>query len=339
MSFAWPIALLGLLLVPLAVMAYLAAQRRRARYAVHFTNLDLLANVVDETPGWRRHVPSALYLAAVAALIVALARPEVAVDVPRERATVILVTDISGSMNAEDVEPTRLVAAQEAADILLDELPDGFRVSLVTFATGVQTRVMPTTDREEVRAALAALQANGGTAMGDALLHALDLAEAEQQALTNGTGDSAITPTPQPQRQGGEDAPVVVVLLSDGYNTAGSADPLTVADEAAEFGLPVFTIALGTQDGVVQVPDSEGNLRTVRVPPDEVTLEAIADRTDARFFSAPDAGELRGIYEDLGSRIGYDSEDREITPAFVAAAMVLVVAGGGLSLLWFNRFP
>ncbi|MCK9520643.1 MAG: VWA domain-containing protein [Dehalococcoidia bacterium] len=336
MTFVWPVALLALLLIPLAVIGYMAAQQRRARFALHFTNLDLLANIVDETPGWRRHVPTALYLAGLAALIIALARPEVVVSVPREEATVILVTDISGSMNAEDVEPTRLVAAQEAANVLIEELPEGFRVSLVTFSTAVQTRVMPTTDREAVRAALEALQANGGTAMGDALMHSLDLAQLEQQARN---GDPGTTPTPTPQQAPGDEAPVVVVLLSDGYNTAGSADPLQAADRAAEFGLPVFTVALGTQDGIVQVPDSAGNLRTVRVPPDEETLEEIAERTGARFFTAPDASELRGIYEALGSTIGYDEEDREITPAFVAAAIFAITAGGALSLLWFNRFP
>ncbi|MGE5596165.1 MAG: VWA domain-containing protein, partial [Hyphomicrobiales bacterium] len=169
MSFAWPAALVALLLVPLAIWAYLAVQRRRARYAVRFTNLDLLANVVDEEPGWRRHLPAALYIAALAALLLALARPEVSVAVPKEQATVILVTDVSGSMNAKDVEPTRLAAAQQAAGVLVDELPEGFRVALVTFSTGVQTRVLPTTDREAVRSALEQLRANGGTAMGEAL--------------------------------------------------------------------------------------------------------------------------------------------------------------------------
>ncbi len=337
MSFAWPLALLLLLLVPVVVLGYVAAQNRRARYAVHFTNLDLLANIVDETPGWRRHVPPVLYIGALAALIIALARPEISVSVPREEATVILVTDISGSMNAQDVQPTRLAAAQDAAAVLIDDLPEGFRVSLITFSTGVQTRVMPTTDREAVLDALYSLWANGGTAMGDALMHALDLARMEQ-LNQSGNGQDA-SPTPSRQRDPGEDAPVVVVLLSDGYNTAGSADPLAAADEAAGFGLPVFTIALGTQDGIVQIPDASGILRSVRVPPDEETLEEIAERTGARFFSAPDADELRGIYEDLGSRIGYDSEKREITPAFVAAALVALAAGGGLALYWFNRFP
>jgi len=337
MSFAWPLALVLLLLVPVVAFAYVAAQRRRARYAVHFTNLDLLANIVDETPAWRRHVPPVLYIGALAALIIALARPEITVSVPREEGTVILVTDISGSMNAQDVEPSRLAAAQDAAAVLIDDLPENFRVALVTFSTGVQTRVMPTTDREEVLDALYSLWANGGTAMGDAIMHALDLARLELQAR-DGNGQQP-SPTPSQQRDPGEDSPIVVVLLSDGYNTAGSADPIQAADEAADFGLPVFTIALGTQNGVVQIPDASGVLRSVRVPPDEETLEEIAERTGARFFSAPDADELRGIYEDLGSRIGHDREQREITPAFIAAALVALAAGGGLALFWFNRFP
>ncbi|MCC7363548.1 MAG: VWA domain-containing protein [Dehalococcoidia bacterium] len=338
MSFTWPLALLLLLLVPLALLAYYAVQQRRPKYAARFTNLDLLANVVEATPGWRRHLPAALYLGALATLLLAVARPHTSIQVPKEEATVILVMDVSGSMNAEDVEPTRLAAAQDAANVLLDELPEGFRVSLVTFSTGVQTRVLPTADRDEVRAALERLQANGGTAMGDALDHALDITLIGDQPLDPVGGTPTPTPTPSPSRED-EDTPFVVVLLSDGYNTAGTTDPLDAADEAVELQVPVFTIALGTEDGVAEVTDGQGRTRTVRVPPDEETLEEIADRTGARFFSAPSAEELESVYEDLGSRIGYDSEERDISYAFAGAGVLLVIAAGALSLLWFNRFP
>ena len=345
MSFAWPAALLALLLVPLAVLAYWAVQRRRPTYAARFTNLDLLANVVEKTPGWRRHLPAALYIAALGALLISLARPAISVNVPKEEATVILVMDVSGSMNAEDVEPTRLAAAQASANKLIDELPDGFRVALVTFSTGVQTRVSPTADREPVRAALAQLTANGGTAIGEALMQALDISRAvgDGTGAPNGPGTptNGNTPTPTPANPAGDpkESPYVVVLLSDGFNTAGDVEPLAAADEAATLNVPVFSIALGTQDGVAEVTDGAGRTRLVRVPPDEATLKEIADRTGAKFFSAPSAGELKGIYADLGSKIGYNQEDREITWGFAGAAAAFVVAAGALSLMWFNRFP
>ena len=346
MSFAWPAALVLLLLVPLAAAAYIFVQRRRARYAVRFTNLDLLANVVEESPGWRRHLPAALYLLAIAALLLALARPERTTLVPKEQATVILVTDTSGSMNAKDVDPTRLAAAQEAGDVLLNELPNGFRVALVSFSNSVQTRVLPTTDKDAVRRALDALTANGGTAMGDALAHALDLTKAaDESANAAGGATPSPTPTAAPSQQGGpnqqknNEHPFVVVLLSDGFNTAGSIEPLDAAQTAVDMNVPVYTIALGTQDGVAEVTDNLGRTRYVRVPPDEDTLREIAKMTGAQFFSAPNASQLKSVYDDLGSKIGYNKEPREMTHLFAGAGALLVLVAGGLSLLWFNRFP
>lgn len=341
MSFAWPAALIGLLLIPLAIALYLAVQRRRARYAVRFTNLDLLANVVEETPGWRRHLPAVLYLGAIAALIFAVARPERDIEVPKQEATVILVMDISGSMNATDIEPTRLTAAQEAGGILVDELPEGFRVALVTFATGVQTRVMPTHDREALRTALAALRANGGTAMGEAIAHALEITELDEAAAQAPANGATPTPTPTPSRTGDDEpSPYVIVLLSDGANTAGGVDPEDAADRAAEMGIPVFTIALGTANGRVAVTDpASGRTQIIPVPPDEETLQEIAETTGAEFFEAPSADELKSVYDDLGSRIGYDTEQREVTHWFAALGAALMLAAGGFSLLWFNRFP
>jgi len=339
MSFASPLALVALLLVPLAVIAYVLVQRRSARYAVRFTNLDLLANVVQASPGWRRHVPPAVYALALAGLVLALARPELTVKVPKEEATVILVMDTSGSMTATDIEPTRLEAAKAAAVTLLDELPDGFRVSLISFSTGVRTLVPPTQDREQLLAALDTLQAVGGTAMGDAIEHAVTTAESVGAPLDSAdgsaTGDGAQPgETPAP-----EDSPSVIVLLSDGYNTVGTYDPLTAAEHAAELGLPVYTIALGTEDGIAEVTDDRGIRRLVPVPPDEETLREVAQITDAEFHSAPSADDLRGIYDDLGSKIGYDEEQREVTHWFAGGAALLIVLGGGLAMLWFNRFP
>lgn len=346
MSFTWPLALLLFALLPLAVLGYLLAQRRRAKYAVRFTNLDLLASVVDRAPNWRRHLPALLYLVAIAALIVALARPNVVTSSPREQATVVLVTDISGSMNATDVDPTRLLAAEKAADILLDKLPKGFRVSLVSFSNGVNILVPPTDDKDQVRAALDTLHANGGTAMGDAIVQAVDVARPLPQADNNGApgatpaASPTPTPTPVPSNNGsGGPPPAVIVLLSDGANSTGQAQPLDAAQVAKDRGVPIFTVALGTPDGVVDVIDNTGRRRRIAVPPDPETLQQVADITGGKFFDAPSAGDLQQVYNDLGSKIGFIDEEHEITYWFAGAAAALVVLAGGLGLWWFNRFP
>jgi Ca-activated chloride channel family protein len=344
MSFEWPVALLALLVIPLALLAYYAVQQRRVRYAVRFTNLDLLANVVEETPGWRRHLPAALYLMALAALVIALARPHTTVSVPKEQATVILVTDVSGSMNATDIKPTRLAAAQKSAHTLVDKLPKDFQVGLISFSTAARVLVAPTTEKDQVQAAIDTMTSRGGTAMGEAILDALNVARPPElrDGATPGANPGA-TPSPTPRGSGSqgqaEDAPVILVLMSDGFNTNGDADPIEAAQQAADLNVPIFTIALGTPNGVAEVTDAQGNIRRVRVPPDTETLKRIADDTDAKYVDAPAAGELQSVYDDLGSRIGYDHEKREITAVFAAVAAAFVVTAGGLSLLWFNRFP
>jgi Ca-activated chloride channel family protein len=340
-SFAWPIALLGLLIVPAALLLYWQMQRRRANYAVRFTNLDLLANVVDRSPAWRRHIPTALYMVALAALVLALARPEMTRSVPKEEATVVLVVDVSGSMNAVDVQPTRLAAAQHAAHLLLDKLPEKFQVSLIAFANGVQLVAPPTTDRDLVRNGIDRLRAAGGTAMGDAIMMAVDVA----RPLALGDGQPVPqTPsqpgaTPAPPAAAAYDRESVIILLSDGANTVGQYQPLEAAAEAVARNIPIFTIALGTPSGTVDVPDNTGRLRRVAVPPDEETLKIISAQTGGRFFSAPTARQLDEIYNDLGSRIGYEQEKREVTAAFAGIAALFLVMGGALSAWWFNRFP
>ena len=335
MSFVWPLALLSLVLVPLAVALYVLAQYRRPKYAARFTNLDLLANVVESAPNWRRHLPAVLGLLALATLLVALARPEWEHKVPKQEATVVLVTDISGSMTATDVEPTRMAAAQEAAHRLVDELPEGFRISLVTFSAGVRTVVAPTTDKVVVNDAIELLTPLGGTAMGDGILEGI---AASQLGVSLPEGEEP-TARESETRGDDEDPPVIMVLLSDGANTLGRTDPIDAAEEAATQGIPIFAIALGTEDGVATVTDQQGRQRTLRVPPDEETLMEIAEMTEGAFFSAPNAEELGSIYEDLGSKIGFDTETSEIGYGFAAVAAALVLAAGGLSLLWFNRFP
>jgi Ca-activated chloride channel homolog len=334
-SAEWPGLLWALLLVPVALAAYLLAQRRRSRYTVRFTNLDLLANVVSAKPGWRRHVPPAFYLLALAALLVSLARPQALTLVPKEQATVILVMDVSGSMNATDVEPTRLVSSQRAAASFVQQLPEKFRVGIVSFASTAQTLTRPTTDRHAVHEAIDTLHAEGATAMGDGIERALDV----KRPPTPPAGANA-QPAPTPgTQQGGDDAPVVVLLLSDGANTQGRAQPMEAASDAKELGVPVFTIALGTDRGMVDVPDETGNLRRIPVPPDKLTLQRIAETTGARFFAAPSSRDLKGVYRELGSKIGFVKEKQEVTVVFAATGLLFLVAGAAMSLVWFSRFP
>jgi Ca-activated chloride channel homolog len=335
-SAEWPGLLWTLLLVPVALAAYLLAQRRRSRYTVRFTNLDLLANVVSAKPGWRRHVPPALYLLALAALLVSLARPQALALVPKEQATVVLVMDVSGSMNATDVAPTRLVASQRAAVVFVEELPERFRVGIVSFASTAQTLTRPTTDRVAVYEAIDSLHAEGATAMGDGIERALDV----KRPPTPPSSGSTARPSPSPPAQGDADeAPLVVLLLSDGANTQGRTQPMEAAADAKALGVPVFTIALGTDRGMVDVPDETGNLRRIPVPPDTLTLQRIAETTGARFFAAPSNSDLKQVYRELGSKIGFVKEKQEITVVFAATGLLFLVAGATMSLVWFSRFP
>jgi Ca-activated chloride channel family protein len=334
-SAEWPGLLWTLVLVPVALAAYLLAQRRRSRYTVRFTNLDLLANVVSAKPGWRRHVPPAFYLLALAALLVSLARPQALALVPKEQATIVLVMDVSGSMNATDVRPTRLVSSQRAATTFIEQLPEKFRVGIVSFASTAQTLTRPTTDRAAAYEAIATLHAEGATAMGDGIERALDV---KRPPGSSSGGASPTAPDP-PEQSSGREPPLVVLLLSDGANTQGRTQPMEAATDAKELGVPVFTIALGTDQGMVDVPDETGTMRRIPVPPDELTLQRIAQTTGARFFAAPSSRELRDVYRELGSKIGFVKEKQEVTVLFSATALLFLVAGASLSLNWFSRFP
>ena len=297
MTFLAPTLLFALLLVPVLAALYVWTQRRRSRYAVRFTNLDLLANLAPSRPGWRRHLPAALYLLAVSALAIGLARPTMIVPTPRDDATVILAIDISGSMKAEDVAPTRLDAARSAAQDFVDGLPASVRVGLVAFATRPVTLVAPTADRAAVRAAIDGLTPRDGTAMGDALMQVLDLAE----AVRIGRGATAPVRRPATPRPVATPRParlrlpaVAAILLSDGANSAGDTEPLDAAQRAASLGVPIYTIALGTAAGTVEVTDENGMPVTLDVPPD--TAHIAADRRDdgRDRLRCPDRGRAEG---------------------------------------------
>ena len=325
MSFAWPIALTGLALVALALIAYLVAQRRRRRYVVRFTNLDLLENVVADSPRWRRHIPAVLTLLALSALVVGMARPQVAVAVPREEATVILAMDSSGSMTATDVQPDRMTAAREAASSFVDGLPNGFRVGVVSFSNEADVVVPPTADHDEALRGLSALRADNGTALGDAIARSVDLGVTSLDEQLAAAKDS--------------ETPVVVLLLSDGANTTGDYEPLEAAQKAKDAGVPVYTVALGTDAGTVQGPDGYGGIRTIRVPPDPETLSRVAELTGGKFFEAADQDALKSVYDEIGSQVGVEHKQRELTVFFTAAGAALLLLGGALSTLWFGRIP
>ncbi|HVD15298.1 MAG TPA: VWA domain-containing protein [Actinomycetota bacterium] len=326
MSFAAPNALYALALVPLIVIALVVAQRRRVRYAVRYPALDVLARVAGEVPRWRRYLPAAMFLLALAALLVGTAKPTARVPVPRDEATVMLVLDVSGSMDADDVEPNRLEAARAAASRFVDKLPERFQVGLVTFSDAADTLVQPTTDRVAVEQALASLRADGATAIGDGLGAALDAIE----ALGNPPAQAGADPAGPAARR----VPAVTLLLSDGANTSGS-DPLRQAERARQLDVPVFTISLGTPGGVLRGPGGQSR----SVAPDAETLTRIADVTNARSFQAATSENLSAVYDGLGSRIGFRTEVREVTVAFAAAGLVLLLLAGILRSRWIARLP
>jgi Ca-activated chloride channel homolog len=326
----WPLALLALLLVPLAVLAYLAVERRRARYAIHYTNIEVLATVAAAAPRWRRYLPLALALLALTSAAAALTRPEVRVSVASEQASIALVVDESGSMAAEDVKPTRLGAAQEAIRRFLDELPDKYRVGLVTFASEPVVASPLTHDRQHVLDGIRFGTAFGrGTAIGDALARAVELLE---PLATDGEGSSsgsAPLPLPDPDR------PVsAILLLSDGAQTRGTLTPMQGAERAKSYGIPIHTIALGTPDGVIE---RGGFVRPV--PPDPVTLRQIARATGGEFYATQNETHLNAVYQDLASRLGYTNEWRELSFVLVGLAALFALGAGALSLLWAQRLP
>jgi Ca-activated chloride channel homolog len=323
-TFREPAVLLGLALLPVALLAYTAIQRRRRHEAAAFGNPALLPGVVTARPGWRRHLPILLILLALAALILAVARPQRSIAAPQRAATVVLVNDVSGSMRAQDVEPDRLTAAVNSAKVLAETTPDNFRLGLVTFSDYAQQIVAPTTDRGSVTSALDQMVADGGTAMGDGLARGLE---------------SAQTPVPTQDGKGTRKLPAIMVLLSDGKSTLGAHDPMAIAARAKAAGIPIYAIALGTDSGEVVQRDPFGFTQRIPVPPDKETLRQIARLTGGRFFEAVSTKDAEQIYSRIGTRLTSKPVKQEITAAFAGGGFLLLLAGGALSLVWFARLP
>ncbi|HEY0583318.1 MAG TPA: VWA domain-containing protein [Chloroflexota bacterium] len=314
MIFAWPLALLGLGLVPLFGALYLWSQRRRQRYAVRFTNLALLREVAGPGPGIRRHIPAAFFLLGLAALLVSLARPSMVLAVPRDQASLMLVLDASGSMDARDIQPTRLGAARQAAKQLVADLPSGAQIGVIAFSDRAIVTDPLSPDASAAQRALDRLSAGGGTAIGDGLNLALDqLAQ-------------------RPADASGVRGPAEVVLLSDGENNLGQP-PAAAAARAAQDGVQVNTIGIGTRGQQTSLN------RQTRVGLDETTLKSIASTTGGEYFYAADAAQLEQVYAHLGSQILWVQEQTEVTFLATAIGAALLTVAGGLALFWFGRLP
>jgi Ca-activated chloride channel homolog len=347
MSFDRPLLLLTLLVIPAVVALYVLAERRRMRYAIRFTNLDVLAGVVGGRL-WRQYVPAALFLLALAALCVGMARPQRSTLVPRDRATVILVVDVSRSMEAKDVKPTRLGAATEAVRTFLDRVPKRLQVALIAFAGEPAVAVPPTTDHRLLHEALETLRwfpSFGGTAIGDALAEAVRVGE---EAIGVGDGNlAAVTTAASSEASKGL---VSILFLSDGAQTRGDLLPLEGAGRAKTAGMPVYTVALGTPHGTLRfgyggsfgspsTPFGGGPGRRIPVPPDPETLKAIADLTGGQFFAARTAESVEAAYSNLGSRLGRKPGRTEITYGFIGGAAAPLLVAGLLSARWSPRLP
>ena len=313
--FLAPLWLLTLLPILAVAGAYVWRQFRRRQYAMRFTNVDLLRTLAPKGLGWRRHVSAMAFLLSLLALGLGMARPSVDKKEPLERATVMLAIDVSLSMEADDVVPTRIQAAQEAAKAFVNELPPTYNLGLVSFAKSANVLVSPTKDRSSVIAGIDGLTLAEATATGEAVFTSLDAVRSVPADGANGA------------------PPARIVLLSDGYRTSGRSIE-DAATAAAQANVPVSTIAFGTDTGVV---DIRGQLQ--RVPVDRLSLQELADKTKGFFYEAASVGELKKVYEDMGSSIGHRVEPREVTQWYAGAALLFALTAAAMSLLWTSRLP
>lgn len=313
--FLQPWWLLALLPVLAVAGVYVWRQFRKRQYAMKFTNVDLLRSLAPRGLGWRRHAAAGAFLLSLVALGSAMARPSVDHKEPLERATVMLAIDVSLSMEADDVKPTRIEAAQEAAKAFVNELPPSYNLGLVSFAKSANVLVSPTKDRSQVIAGIDGLTLAEATATGEAVFTSLDAIKSVPADGANGA------------------PPARIVLLSDGYRTSGRSieDAATAASQA---NVPVSTIAFGTDTGVV---DIRGQLQ--RVPVDRPSLQQLAETTKGYFYQAASVGELKKVYEDMGSSIGHKTEAREVTQWYAGAALLFGLCAAAMSLLWTSRLP
>jgi Ca-activated chloride channel homolog len=345
MTFIWPSALLLLVVVAALAVLYVLAQRRRNRYALRYANLSLVREAIGKGPGWRRHVPPALFIVALAFMSIAVARPQAVVAVPSQEGTVILALDVSGSMLAEDMKPNRMEAAKAAARLFVEKQSESVKIGVVSFSGDASIVQSPTTDKTLVIAAINRLRPQRATAIGRGILVSLDainesmgseedlpssiLREPQQPDAT-----PRPTATPLPDYLQGQHSSGSIVLMSDGQNNQ-FPPPLDVIDQAVSRGVRVYTIGLGSAQGAIVRLQG----RAVRTALDEATLKKIAEVTDAQYFNANTEADLRTVYENLTTQLVVRNEKTELTAYATLAAAILAVFAGLFSLLWFNRLP
>ncbi|MGI8801168.1 MAG: VWA domain-containing protein [Solirubrobacteraceae bacterium] len=317
MSFSAPFYLFALIIVPVAVYGYLGRQRARRALARAFAAPALEPSVMPRRPGPRRHLPMLVLLVAVVALVLATAGPRVAASVPVGGATIMLATDVSGSMLATDVAPNRVTAAQRAANTFVLGVPKAVEIGVMEFNQSPTVLALPSRSRVETFAALGRLQPGGGTAAGNAIEEALGILGRSRTA-------------------NGRQAPGAIVLLSDGKTTSG-ADPVAAARDAARLHVPIYTVALGTAQGTIAVRRKNGTTVQRAVPPDPTALAAIAHASGGSSFAAADAGHLSTVYQHLGAQLGRHTVQHQIAGYFVGSGLVLLLVSSAASLLWFGR--
>jgi Ca-activated chloride channel family protein len=320
MSFTAPILLICLLAVPAAVAAYLWLDDRRDARASAWAPAPLLGNMVERPPAWRRHLPVILLLAGLTLLLVGFARPNATITVKKQDATVVLVLDVSGSMAAKDSKPTRLAAARAAANRYIDDLPSGYRMSVITFSDHTTLASPPTHDLDRVRMVLARARTGPqGTALADAVARGVAVARAV------------------PAKPGSKHPPAVVVAFSDGGQTAGRVTPQQAAQQARTAGIPVTTVSVGTTDGVVEQPVKGGFTERIQVPVKPDVLQTIARTSGGQFVAGARSVEPKVTYHELGSRVGHRRKEVEVTSVAAAGGLVFMLAGAALSGIWFRR--
>jgi Ca-activated chloride channel family protein len=316
MSFASPIVLVALAAIPVLAVWYVAEQRRRTRAAAVFAARPLTPSVAPTSPRWRRHAPMLVLALALVALIIAAARPQRSVAVPVKDGAVMLANDISGSMDATDVSPSRLVAAEQAARRFIAKVPATIRVGVVTFARTPTLLQSPTFDHAAARSVLSQLHTSGGTAMGEALQVAL-------HSLTT------------LRSQGGKRPPGAIVLISDGASNVG-VSPVAIARQAASLHIPVYTISVGTASGTIPIRHGSRTV-TTPVPVDPTELTQIAQSSGGRHFTAADAAGVSAVYTHLAAELGHKKAKHEMTASFAGGGLILLLIGSVGSLYWFGR--
>jgi Ca-activated chloride channel family protein len=343
-TFLWPELLVLLALVPLLVDAYILVLRRKRKAALRYASLTMVREAMGAGPGLRRHVPPLLFLVALVLLIAAIARPAAVVQLPSQHETIILAMDVSGSMRAKDVEPDRLAASQAAAKAFVNEQPRTTRIGVVAFAGTASLVQPPTQNREDIIAAIDRFQLQRATAIGSGILVALKAIFPEVEfdlRASNPRGDRVQKPVQPPRGPDkASDKPVppgsymsaAIILLTDGQATTGP-DPVEAARMAAERGVRIFTVGVGTPNGEILV----GEGWSMRVRLDEETLKTIANVTRGEYFYAGTAVDLKKIYRSLNSRFVLEKKETEITALFAATAALAALLSALLSLLWFNR--